>query len=89
LAGHQHRFVDEYDGMVAFGLTREIDEKSLIFYLQKFSDDAFAKTLVPRLSDDEISQLFELMNRLMHNHLVDEEYHTLFLKEADGAARHP
>lgn len=72
--------------MVAFGLTREIDEKSLIFYLQKFSDDALAKTLVPRLSDDEINELFGLMNRLMHNHLVDEEYHSLFLKEAEGTA---
>jgi TorA maturation chaperone TorD len=73
--------VDEYDGMVGFGFSREVDEKSLIFYLQKFSEDALAKALVPRLSDDEINQLFELMSGLMRRHLVDEEYHTLFLKD--------
>ncbi len=81
VARHQHRFVDEYDGIVGFGLSREVDEKSLIFYLQKFSEDSMAKALVPRLSDSEINELFELMNRLMHNHLVEKEYHSLFLKD--------
>jgi hypothetical protein len=81
LAKHQHTFVDEYDGMVGFGFSRDVDEKSLIFYLQKFSEDALAKALVPRLSDNEINQLFELMSGLMRRHLVDEEYHTLFLKD--------
>jgi TorA maturation chaperone TorD len=80
--------VDDYDGMVGFGFSREVDEKSLIFYLQKFSEDVLVKALVPRLSDDEINQLFELMSRLMRSHLTDAEYHTLFLKddhEADPA----
>ncbi len=81
MAEHRHTFVDEYDGMVGFGFSREVDEKSLIFYLQKFSEDALAKALVPRLSDDEINQLFELMSRLMRSHLKDDEYHTLFLKD--------
>ena len=27
------------------------------------------------------AQIFELMNRLMHNHLVEKEYHSLFLKD--------
>jgi len=71
--------------MVGFGFSREMDEKSLIVYLQKFSEDALAKTLVPRLSDEEINELFELMTRLMHNHLVDAEYHTLFLKDPHDA----
>lgn len=86
VTAHQHKFVDEYDGMVGFGFSREVDEKSLIFYLQKFSDDALAKTLVPRLSDDEIIQLFELMSGLMRRHLADTEYHTLFLKDTQGGA---
>lgn len=86
MARHEHKFVDEYEGMVAFGFSREVDEKSLICYLQKFSDDALAKTLVPRLTDDEINQLFELMSGLMRRHLVDKEYHTLFLKDARGTA---
>lgn len=78
---HQHTFVDTYDEMVAFGLSREIDEKSLMYYLQKFSDDEFLQVLVPRLSDEEIEQLFELMSKVMKNHLVEDEYHQLFLKD--------
>jgi len=85
LAGHQHNFVNEYNGMVGFGFSREVDEKSLIVYLQKFSEDTLAKTLVPRLSDQEIDELFELMTRLMRKHLVDKEYHTLFLKDHDDS----
>ena len=78
---HKHTIVEEYDGMVAFGLSRETDEKSLMYYLQKFSDDAMVKALVPRLSDEEINRLFELMSELMRSHLNDEEYHKLFLKD--------
>ena len=78
---HHHTFVDEYDGMVAFGFSREVDEKSLMYYLQKFSDDDLVKALVPRLSDDEINRLFELMSQLMKNHLNDDEYHRFFLKD--------
>jgi TorA maturation chaperone TorD len=80
---HHHTFVDEYDGMVAFGFSREVDEKSLMYYLQKFSDDDLVKALVPRLSDDEINRLFELMSQLMKNHLNDDEYHRLFLKDQE------
>src|SRR5512137_2745775 len=36
---HKHQFVDEYEGLVGFGLDRETDEKTLTWYLQKFSDD--------------------------------------------------
>ncbi|MGC8492985.1 MAG: cytoplasmic protein [Syntrophobacteraceae bacterium] len=78
---HNHSFVEEYDGMVAFGLSREVDENSLKYYLQKFSDDDLLKVLVPRLSDEEINRLFELMSDLMRNHLNDNEYHGLFLKD--------
>lgn len=78
---HSHRFVEDYDGMVAFGFSREVDEKSLMVYLQKFSDDDLVERLVPRLTDDEIEALFSLMSRLMRQHLVEEEYHELFLKD--------
>ena len=33
---HNHTFVEKYEDMVAFGFTREIDEKSLMYFLQKF-----------------------------------------------------
>ena len=78
---HSHRFVEEYDGMVAFGFSREVDEKSLMVYLQKFSDDALLNVLIPRLSDQEMTNLFELLSHLMRKHLTDSEYHAYFLKE--------
>ncbi|HBZ55205.1 MAG TPA: cytoplasmic protein [Syntrophobacteraceae bacterium] len=81
MSQHHHTFVDQYDGMVAFGFSREIDEKSLMYYLQKFSEDDLTKTLVPRLSNDEINEVFELVSRLMKKHLSDAEYHQYFLKD--------
>jgi len=78
---HRHHFVDNYDEMVAFGFSREVDEKSLMFYLQKISDDDLLEVLVPRLDDDEITQFFELMSNLLRKHLTDDEYHRHFLKD--------
>ena len=78
---HSHNFVNEYQGLVGFGLDRETDEKSLKVYLQKFSDDALLKTLLPRLTEDEIQEIFILISRLLKTHLKEEEYHQLFLKE--------
>jgi hypothetical protein len=78
---HSHTFVEEYDDLVGFGMSREMDEKSLMVYLQKFSDDDFLGVLVPRLTDAEISQLFELMSHLMRRHMKDSEYHRYFLKD--------
>jgi TorA maturation chaperone TorD len=73
--------VDTYEGMVGFGFSREVDEKSLMFYLQKFSEDDLVEALVPRLSDQEITHLFELLSQLMRKYLTDDEYHHLFLKD--------
>ena len=79
-AMHRHQFVEDYDGLIGFGFDRDTDEKSLMVYLQKFSDDALLKALVPRLSDEEVQEVFELISRLIRKHLKDEEYHRLFLK---------
>lgn len=78
---HKHTIVEEYDGMVAFGLSREVDEQSLMYYLQKFSDDDLLQAIVPRLTDAEIDRCFSLISELMRNHLSDDEYHRLFLKD--------
>jgi hypothetical protein len=78
---HTHNFVNQYQGLVGFGLDRETDEKSLMVYLQKFSDDEFLKTLIPRLKDNEIEAILELISRLLKTHLRENEYHRLFLKE--------
>jgi TorA maturation chaperone TorD len=80
---HRHTFVDTYDGMVAFGFSRDVDEKSLMYYLQKFSDDDLLKVLVPRLSDEDINHIFEMLSDVMRRHLVDDEYHELFLKDRE------
>jgi hypothetical protein len=50
-------------------------------YLQKFSDDSFLAQIVPRLSDQEILEMVNLISRLLKSHLKEEEYHRLFLKE--------
>jgi TorA maturation chaperone TorD len=81
---HSHTFVEHYEGMVGFGLDRETDEKSLMVYLQKFSDDALLAALVPRLSPDEIQDLFERISLLLKKHLQEAEYHRLFLKDENA-----
>ncbi len=81
MARHKHTIVEEYDGMVAFGLSREVDEMSLMYYLQKISDDDMVRVLVSRLTDEEIERCFALMSELMRKHLSDDEYHRLFLKD--------
>ena len=43
-----HDFIQGYKGLGAFGLDRETDEETIMFYLQKFSEDLFLKTLIPR-----------------------------------------
>jgi len=78
---HSHNFVEHYAGLVGFGLDRETDEKSLMVYLQKFSDDALLTALVPRLSAAEIQDLFERISLLLKKHLQEAEYHRLFLKD--------
>lgn len=78
---HSHNFVNQYQGLVGFGLDRETDEKSLMVYLQKFSDDQFLETLIPRLKDDEVESILEIISRLLKAHLNEDEYHRLFLKE--------
>ena len=81
MAKHHHTFVDSYDGMVGFGFSREVDENSLKYYLQRFSEDDLLKVLVPHLSDEELNQLFELVSQLMRKYLTDDEYHQYFLKD--------
>jgi len=78
---HSHDFVDNYDGFVGFGFNRETDENTVVYYLQKFSDDDLMKTLIKKLSDEELNELFNLMGRLLKKHLTEPQYHALFLKE--------
>ena len=78
---HRHEFVEEYEGMMAFGYSREEDERSLIAFLQKFSDDDLMKLLTSRLSDSEIEELVDRLTGLMKKHMSEQEYHRHFLKD--------
>ena len=78
---HRHEFVETYDGMMAFGYSRQEDERSLVVFLQKFSDDDLMRLLSSRLSDSEIEGLVENLTGLMKMHLSEAEYHQYFLKE--------
>ena len=78
---HRHDFVETYEGMIAFGYSREEDERSLIAFMQKFSDDDLMMLLSSRVSDSEIENLVDLLTGLMKKHLSEEEYHLYFLKD--------
>jgi hypothetical protein len=81
MGSHSHNFVETYKGMVGIGADRDTDEKTITYYLQKFSDDKLTQTLLPRLSQDELIEIFDLINRLLKKHLKHSEYHSLFLRE--------
>ena len=78
---HSHNFVETYEGLVGFGADRETDVNTVVYYLQKFSDDRLMETIIKRLSDEELAEIFGLVTRLLKNHLVNNEYHMFFLKE--------
>ena len=81
MARHSHRFVEEYDGFVGFGLDQDSDINTIVFYLQKIADDALARTLAERMTENERLEFFDTLGRLLKNHLSEEEYHRLFLKD--------
>ncbi len=80
MAIHSHDFVESYQGLVGYGLNRETDENTLIYYLQKFSDDRLIKNLIKKMADQELDELFDSINLLLKKYLSEVEYHNLFLK---------
>jgi hypothetical protein len=82
MAGHSHDFVETYSGPLAFGLSREIDEASLVVYVQKFADDAVMEVIKTRLADQEIREIVDFLTGLLKRHLSETEYHRLFLRDA-------
>jgi hypothetical protein len=81
MSRHSHEFVEHYAGLIGFGLDRETDEATVIYYLQKFSDDRLMELLRKRFSDAEIEEIFLLVSGLLKKHLSEEEYHRCFIKE--------
>jgi len=78
---HTHDFVENYNGFVGFGLNRATDENTVIYYLQKFSDDTLMNKIIKKFDDDELNEIFTMVSRILKNHLKESEYHSLFLKE--------
>ena len=80
---HSHQFVEEYDGLVGFGLDRETNEYTLTYYLQKFSDDQLMELIRGRMSDPDLEELFNLLGRFLREYLTEKEYHKYFIREDD------
>ncbi|BBO79576.1 cytoplasmic protein [Desulfosarcina ovata] len=78
---HSHQFVEKFDGFVGFGLSAESDMDTVIYYLQKFSDDQLMALLRKRLTDEDREAIFDLLSGLLRRHLSEPEYHRYFLKE--------
>jgi hypothetical protein len=83
MAKHSHTFVETYDGFLGYGLDRESNENTVQVYLQKFSEDRLMETILKRMTDEDLTELFELTGRLLKKYLTESEYHQLFLKEED------
>jgi len=81
MAQHSHDFVETFDGMVGFGLDRQSDEDTVQVYLQKFSDDHLMKTILKRMCDEDLSEVFELTSKMLKKYLSEPEYHELFLRD--------
>ena len=80
---HSHRFVETFDGLLGYGLDRQTSEDTVQVYLQKFSDDQLMKTILKRMTDDDLTDVFEFISKMMKKHLTEHEYHQLFLKEEE------
>jgi hypothetical protein len=76
-----HNFIQQYKGLGAFGLDRKTDEETIMFYLQKFSEDSFLKAFLPRLSDADLEEIYLWVNEKLKLHISEDEYHSLFLKD--------
>ncbi len=80
MAGHSHNFVETFDGFLGYGLDRQSNENTVQVYLQKFSDDLLMQTLLKRMTDDDLTDVFELVAKLLKKYLTEPEYHRLFLR---------
>jgi hypothetical protein len=78
---HSHSFVEQYDGMGAYGLDRESNEDTVQLYLQKFSDDGLMKTVLKRMSDEDLDEVFDVLTKMLKKYLNEAEYHQLFLRD--------
>ncbi|MBF0469579.1 MAG: cytoplasmic protein [Desulfamplus sp.] len=76
-----HEFIHKYKGFGAFGMDRETDEQTIMFYLQKFSEDQFMKAFIPKLEDSELEDIYEFIHKFLKKYFSEDEYHAIFLKD--------
>lgn len=69
--------IDPYE--ICFGLNRRTDEQSLGSFIRCFASPALLETLIPRMTDAEITEAVDFLSKIMGKHLTEKEYHTLFL----------
>ena len=81
MAKHSHSFAETFDGFLGYGLDRQSNENTVQLCLQKFSDDHLMKTILKRMTDDDLTELFETTSKMLIKYLTEPEYHQLFLKE--------
>jgi hypothetical protein len=81
MAKHSHNFVETFDGFLGYGMDRRSNENMLQVCLQKFSDDRLMSIILKRMTDGEMNKLFEILSSMLKEHLSEDEYHKLFLKE--------
>lgn len=62
---------------ICFGLDRATDELSLARLLHLVAGEAMLSTLVPRMTDQEITNTLDFFTTLFRNHLTKQEYHEL------------
>ena len=86
---HSHKFVEEYTGLVGFGMDRPTDEATVRVYLQKFADDECMSVILPRMEQKDLEVIFDTISDLLRRHLSEEEYHDKFLKDPEPHHHHP
>lgn len=73
---------------ICFGLTEELDRRSLSIFLQLAGAEEFTDIFTERLSSEEILHLVDQFMALMRKHLSEQEYHRLFLQDKDHHHHH-
>ncbi len=66
---------------ICFGLNRHCDEASLTAFIRLFAGSALLDTLIPRMTEADITATVDFLTGLMKRHLSESEYHRLFLGE--------
>ncbi len=68
---------------ICFGLDRQTDERSLASFLRLFAARELTEVLIPRLDQEEMGRIVDLLTGTMRRHLTEQEYHRLFLGDED------